>query len=71
MEEDGVSGSEDVWEVCVIQESLQCFQEPFGIQDEPLPYSVVSALRDAKVLAEGKDGVELPGDPSIEHSYRE
>ena len=71
MEEDGVSGSEDVWEVCVIQESLQCLQEPFGIQNEPLPYSVVSALRDAEVLAEGRDGGELPGNPGIEKGYEE
>ena len=36
MEEARVSRPEDVWEVCAIQKSLQCLQEPFGVQDEPL-----------------------------------
>lgn len=65
MEEVGVSRSEDVWKVCAIHESLQCLQEPFGIQDEPLPYPVVGTLGDAEVLAEGRDVGELPGDPCI------
>ena len=71
MEEDGVSRPEDVWEVRAIQERLQCLQEPFGIQDEPLPYPVVSALRDAEVLAEGRDGGELPGDSGIKKEDEE
>ena len=52
MEWDGVGGPEDVREVCVTHESLQCLQEPFGVHEEPLLYSVVGALGDAEVLAE-------------------
>ena len=29
------------------------------------PYPVVSALRDAEMLAEGRNGEELPGNPGI------
>ena len=71
MEEAGVSRSEDVWEVCAIQESLQCLQEPFGIQDEPLPYPVVGTLGDAEMLAEARNVFELSGDPGIEEGYKE
>ena len=69
MEEVGVSRPEDVWEVCAIQKSLQCLQEPFGVQDEPLPYPVVGTLGDAEVLAEGRNVGEHPGDPGIEEGY--
>ena len=52
MEWDGVGGPKDVREVCITHESLKCLQDPFGVHEEPLLYSVVGALGDAEVLAE-------------------
>ena len=54
-----------------IQESFQCRQKPFGVQDEPFPYPVVGTLRDAEVLTEGRNVGELSGDPCIEKGYEE
>ena len=58
-------------EACTVQESFQCQNEPFRVQDEPLPYPVVGTFRDAVVLAEGRDIWELSGDPGIEEGYEE
>ena len=71
MEEAGVGGPEDVGKIYAIQERFHCIQEPFGVQDEPIPYPVVSALRDAEMLAEGRDGGELPGNPGIKKRYEQ
>ena len=71
MEEDGVSGSEDVREVCAIQKSCQCIQDPFRVKDEPFPYPVVGTLGDAEMLAEARNVFELSGDPGIEEGNKE
>ena len=71
MEEAGVNGPKDVWGACAIQESFQCRQKPFGVQNETFPYPVVGTLRDAEVLAEGRNVGELSGDLGIEKGYEE
>ena len=58
-------------EACAAEESFQRQKEPFGVQDEPLPYSVVGALGDAEVKAEGRNIWELSGDPGIDEGQEE
>ena len=71
MEEVGVSGSEDMREVCAIQKSCQRLQDPFGVKEEPFPYPVVGTLGDAEMLAEARNVFELSGDPGIDEGYKE